>query len=226
MNKRYASLVSLLSPLVLAGCGGGASGPASNTVDKWQGEGTHLAISGSYQGQAFDVHLQGETAGIYCNRFYAPLPGTQPDAMGKYPDTSKYYFVMKEIGAVIDLAGTPTEFTISYWRHDMAAGTNLQVVPRVFGTAIPAGQTWSDMNLFMPGGDVLAGIETAAASGTVAVKLNTGTPDSGGIYIPSGVRTGELVTISWGPQDNLNISATVDCNPAIVVTWPQTRILP
>jgi hypothetical protein len=108
----------------------------------------------------------------------------------------------------------------------MPAGTELQVIPRVFGSAIPDGETWSDINLFTPGGDLLSGIESAAVSGTVSIELNTGTPDAAGIYIPSGVRTGEYLSVSWGPQDHLNVSTTADCNPALVVLWPQTRILP
>ncbi len=111
--------------MICAGCGSSSSTPSTN-VDKWQGETTHLAITGSYQGQTFNVHLEGATAsGVYCNRFYAPLPGTQPDGSGNYADTSQYYFVMKEMGGVIDLEGTLTEFIISYWRYDMLAGTDL-----------------------------------------------------------------------------------------------------
>jgi len=220
----FRTTCNILSPFILlAGCGGGSSGPS---VTKWQGDSTHMAISGSFQTQAFEVDLKGATAsGVYCNRFYAPLPGTAPDAAGKY-DTSKVYFVMKELGAVIDLDGTPTEFTISYWRHDVDAGTKLTVVPRTFGTSIPAGQTWSDINLFMPGTDVLSGLESAASSGTVSMELNTGATDQNGILKPSGVRTGEYISVVWGPHDFLNISATSDCGPPIVVTWPQSRLSP
>jgi len=221
---QLASLVSFLAS-ALAGCGSGSSG-GSDSVTGWLGDSPHLAITGSFQGQTFDVHMMGaDASGVYCHRFYAPLPGTQPDANGNY-DTSQTYFVMKELGGVIDLGGTPTEFTISYWRHDVAAGTDLQVVPRMFGTSIPDGETWSDINLFPPGGDVLAGIESAAASGTVEMKLNSGTPDQGGIVIPSGGRTGEYIAVTWGPEDHLNVSTTADCAPAIIVTWPQSRLLP
>jgi hypothetical protein len=195
-------------------------------VNGWQGEATHLAITGTFQGMTFDVHQTGAAAaGVHCSRLYAPLPGTQPDAAGNY-DTSQMYFVFKELGGVIDLGGTPTEFTIAYWRHDVAAGTELQVIPRLFGTSIPAGQTWSDINLFAPGQNDLSGIESAAASGTVSMKLNTGTTDAGGIFIPSGGRTGEYVAVSWGPHETLHISSTADCNPAIVVTWPQGALHP
>ena len=212
-----------LSVAPVVGCGTSAAGPS---VTKWQGDSTHLAISGSFQSQTFDVNLQGaDAAGVYCNRFYAPLPGTAPDTAGNY-DTSQVYFVMKEMGGVINLEGTPTEFTISYWRHDMPAGTDLTVIPRLFGTSIPAGETWSDINLFAPGTDNLSGLESAAASGKVSIELNTGTPDQNGILIPSGVRTGEFIAVSWGPHDFLNVSTTADCGPPIIATWPQSRILP
>ena len=222
MIHRVSILVAL-SVSVLAGCGAASSGAS---VTKWQGDTTHLAVSGSFQGQTFDVNLQGAAAsGVYCNYIYAPLPGTAPDSAGNY-DTSKLYFVMKELGGVIDLEGTPKEFTISYWRHDVRAGTDLKVIPRLFGTSIPEGETWSDINLFTPGTDNLSGLESAAASGTVSVKLNTGTPDQNGIFIASGVRTGEFVSVVWGPHDFLNVSSTSDCNPALIGTWPQSRLLP
>jgi hypothetical protein len=208
----------------LAGCGGTPDSEAS-AVEGWLGEGTHLAISGSYQGQTFNVRLEGDAAkDIYCHRFYAPLPGAQPDASSNY-DTSQVYFAMKELGGVIDLGGKPTEFTISYWRHDVPAGTDLQVIPRQFGNAIPDGKTWSDMNLFNPGTDVLSGIETAAASGTVSMKLNTGSPDQNGIMVPAGGRTGEFLSLSWGPQDNLKVSSTADCSLVIVAPWA-TMLIP
>jgi hypothetical protein len=185
-----------------------------------------MAVSGSFQGQAFDVHLEGDAAsGVWCDRFYTPLPGTSPDSAGNY-DTSKMYFVMKELGAVIDLGGTPTAFTISYWRHDMPAGTDLKVIAREFGTAIPAGETWSDINLYAPGADSLSGIESAAVSGTVSIKLNDGTPDANGVVIPTGGRSGEYIAVRWGPHDFLNVSATANCNPAIPAPWAQSRILP
>ena len=223
MKTALLPLVSLAISLAIAGCGGGASKPS---VDHWLGDSPHLAISGTFQGQTFDVNLQGAAAaGIFCHRFYTPLPGTQPDANGNY-DTSQMYFTMKELGGVIDLEGTPTSFTISYWRHDVAAGSDLVVIPRTFGTAIPEGQTWSDINLFPPGADDLAGVESAAASGTVSMKLNTGTPDQNGIVIPADGRTGELITVSWGPNDNLNVSATADCSHYIPAPWAQTRLLP
>jgi hypothetical protein len=185
-----------------------------------------LAISGTFQDKTFDVHLEGDAAkDVYCNRLYAPLPGQQPGADGNY-DPSQVYFVMKELGGIIQLDGQPMEFTIAYWRHDVAAGTDLQIVPRTFGSTIPEGQTWSDINLFTPGTEVLSGIESAAMSGTVSMKLNSGTPDQGGVYIATGGRTGEFVTASWGPHETLNISATADCKFAPILTWPQTRLLP
>lgn len=223
--KNRSLLLSIVAPVVFAACGSG-SDPGSSSVDQWLGESNHLAISGTFQDKTFNVHLEGDAAsGVYCNRLYAPLPGTEPDAAGGY-DTSQVYFVMKELGGVIDLDGTPTEFSISYWRHDMPAGIALTVVPRVFGTSIPDGQTWSDINLFEPGTNVLNGIESAAASGTVSIKLNTGLPDAGGIMVPSGGRTGEHITVTWGPHETLNISATADCITSPIMTWPQSRLTP
>jgi hypothetical protein len=225
MKTALVPVVSLATSFfAFAACGGGSSNKAA--VDHWLGDTPHLAISGTFQGQTFDVNLQGDAAsGIFCHRFYCPLVGTQPDASGNY-DTSQMYFTMKELGGVIDLEGTPTTFTISYWRHDVAAGTDLTVIPRTFGTAIPDGETWSDINLFPPGADDLTGIESASASGIVSMKLNTGTPDQGGIVIPSGGRTGEFFAVSWGPTDNLNVSATADCSPYIPAPWAQSRLLP
>jgi hypothetical protein len=133
---------------------------------------------------------------------------------------------MKEIGAQITLDGQPTEFTISYWRHDLPAESTLEVISRTFGTAIPEGKTWSDINLFAPGATDLSGVESAAESGTVAIELNTGDPDANGVMIPDGGRTGEFISVSWGPQDHLTVSATANCGPAAIAPWAQTRLLP
>jgi hypothetical protein len=209
--------------VTLAGCSKDEEqGPS---LTRWLGEQTHLAITGTFQGKTFDVHLEGEDAGIYCDRFYTPLPGNAPDAEGNY-DTSQLYFTMKELGAVIELEGQPTQFTISYWRHDVPAGTTLEVIPRVFGSSIPAGKTWSDINLFAPGADDLSGVEQAAESGTVKLELNTGDPDANGVMIPDGGRTGIFTDVSWGPQDHLTISSTSDCRQATMAPWAQSRLLP
>ena len=224
MKTTLLPLVSLVTSMFLAGCGSGSDGNAP--VDHWLGDSPHLAISGSFQGQTYDVNLQGAAAAdVFCHRFYAPLADNQPDASGNF-DTGKMYFGMKELGGVIDLDGKPMMFTISYWRHDVAAGTDLTVIPRTFGTGIADGQTWSDINVFVPGTDDLSGIESAAASGVVSMKLNTGTPDAKGTVITSGGRTGELISVSWGPNDKLSVSATADCGPYIVGPWIPARLQP
>lgn len=221
MNFRNLTFIPV--SLLLAACGNAAE-DSTPSVDEWLGESTHLAITGSYQGTALNIRLEGDAAaGVHCESLYAPLPGTVPDAEGNY-DTSQLYFVFKEVGALIDWGGQPKEFTISYWRHDVPADTTLEVVPRVFGSAIPEGQTWSDINVFDPGTDLLSGIESAASSGTVEMKMATGVPDDNGVYIAS-ARTGEFLSVSWGPEDNLNVSATADCTSGVQV-WPQTRLLP
>jgi len=211
--------------VALAGCG---STPEEDTgsVDQWLGDSAHLAISGTFEGKNLDTRLEGEAASsVYCNRVYAPLPGSEPDAEGKY-DTSQVYFVFREIGGIIDVDGTATEFAVSHWRHEVPAGTDMPVVPRVYGTAIAAGETWSDINLFEPGTASISGVESAALSGTVSVELYTGVPDAGGIFVPEGGRAGGFWKLSWGPNDNLTVSATADCRPSQLLTWPQARLVP
>jgi hypothetical protein len=221
--RHHQTFAAAAAVFALAAC---KENSETHTVDGWLGEPTHLAISGSYQGTVFDVDLKGDTAaGVRCVRFYTPIAGTQPDAAGNY-DTSQLYFVMMEIGALIDVEGSPKQFTIAYWRHDMGAGTDLQVVGRTFGTTIPSGQTWSDINVFDPGTDILSGIESAAESGTVSMKLNTGVADANGIFKPTGGRTGAYYDVSWGPDDNLNVSASADCLTAPLALWAQSRIMP
>jgi hypothetical protein len=225
MKSRNLGLFSLFTLLGYPGCGGNTdSGTAA--FNGWLGEANHLRIVGTFQQKVFDVDLKGDAAkDVYCHRFYTPLPGQQPDAMGKY-DTSQVYFAMKEVGGVVDIEGTPQEFTISYWRHDMPAGTDLQVVARTMGGTIPIGQTWSDINIFEPGKDVLSGIESAAATGTVSMKLNSGTPDANGIVVPRGGRTGEFISVNWGPGESLKVSATADCNVTLVLPWPGIWVKP
>lgn len=230
MKTRSAKLLACCAAAIAVGCGS-AHDTNSSAVTQWLGESTHLAISGtlatvgSSPNQTFDVHLEGDAAsGVYCHRFYAPAVGAMPDAEGNY-DTSQVYFAMKELGGVIDLGGQKKEFTISYWRHDVPANTDLTVIPRAFGTPIPEGQTWSDINIFDPGADVLSGIETAAASGTVSMKLNVGTPDSNGM-IASGGRTGEFISVSWGPHDNLSVSTTADCTTIYPLAAWATPLIP
>jgi hypothetical protein len=224
MKPRNFAVFSLVALLGYSGCGGNDDNGAT-AFNGWLGDAPHLRIVGSFQQKTFDVDLKGDAAkDIYCHRFYAPMPGVMPDAMGKY-DTSQVYFAMKELGGVIDLEGKPQEFTISYWRHDMPAGTDLQVVARMMGSTIPMGQTWSDINIFEPGKDVLSGIESAAATGTVSIKMNTGTPDANGI-VAAGGRTGEFISVVWGPGESLKVSATADCKVTLVVPWPAVWVKP
>lgn len=208
--------------LALAGCSKDDEQPAALT--SWLGEQTHFSVTGTFQNKTFDTHLEGDDAGIYCDRNYAPMPGTMPDAEGNY-DTSRLYFAMKELGAVIEVEGQPMHFKLSYWRHDLPSGT-LEVVPSNYGTALPAGKTWSDIKLFTPGNDDLSGVVSAAESGTVRLELNTGEPDANGIMIPDGGRTGLFASIGWGPQDKLAVSVTADCGEAAMAPWAQSRILP
>lgn len=224
MNAPSRILSAVAALIVVAGCSSGTD-EGQPTVTQWLGEQPHLAISGTFQEQTFDVHLEGDAAGVHCERYYAPLPGAAPDADGNY-DTSQVYFVMKELGAVIDLDGVATEFSISYWRHDIAADQQLTVVPRTFGTALPEGETWSDVDLFAVGAEPTSGIESAASSGTVSMRLNTGLPDANGVMIPDGGRTGEFISVTWGPRESLNVSASADCGPSQVVPWAAARILP
>jgi hypothetical protein len=224
MMLRTLRLVAIVTLLGHPGCRGNADS-GSSALSAWLGDATHLAVEGTFQQKTFNIHLEGDAAkSVYCHRFYAPLPGQQPDAMGQY-DTSQVYFAMKELGGVIELDGKPQEFNISYWRNDVPAGSSLEVVARSFGTSIAKGQTWSDINIFEPGMDVLSGIESAAASGTVSIKVNTGTPDKNGIVM-SGGRTGEFISVIWGPAESLKVSATADCTLALVVPWAAPLIKP
>lgn len=223
MNIRATLLVSIIACAPLGAC---SSAEGENAgVTEWLGDETHLAISGAFQGSTFDVHLEGaEADSVYCNRFYTPLPGATPDAEGNY-DGTQVYFAMKELGGIINFEGEPKEFTIAYWRHDVAEGTELDVIPRQFGESIPEGKTWSDINMFNPGENLLSGVESAASSGTVKLLLNSGSPDASGVMRPSGGRTGEFVSVSWGPRESLNISATADC-VSMVVPWAQDLVAP
>jgi hypothetical protein len=217
----------LLTALAAGGCAVEAAEDTAK-LDQWLGDNVHFAVSGNFHGKAINIRVEGESAkaaGVRCTRNYAPLPGSQPDAEGKY-DTSQMYFIMKEIGVVVDFEGKPTDISVGYWGNDPAAGTSLEVIPRQQGTQIPAGKAWVDFELSEPNSSGPNGIEKAAEGGTLQMNLNSGTPDPGGIFIPPGGRTGEFLTVSWGPQESLTISATSECQSAEVVMWGQRIVLP
>jgi hypothetical protein len=215
----HLTTVSLLALLTAAGCGAAPDQEDTGKVSQWLGDKLHFAVSGTFDGKPMNVRLEGDAAkDVRCTRNYAPRPGEKPNAEGKY-DTSQLYFVMKEIGIVTQLDGKPTEVSVGYWRHDVAAGTSLEVIPRVRGTSIPEGKTWVDFELGEPGAMGPTGIEKAAEAGTFEMKLNTGTPDHSGVYIPTGGRTGEFISINWGPQESLTISITSDCQDAEIAPW-------
>jgi hypothetical protein len=228
-NFTVVSVVSMLTA-VLAGCTN-APDEETGSVDQWLGDTPHYAISGAFDGQDYNVRLEGDDAGaahLTCNRIYAPLPGARPNADGTW-DTSQLYFVTKEIAVVFDINGLPSEFSIGYWRHDVKAGTDLEIIQRVFGTSIPEGKTWADVQVEPYTGES-ASTPTkpvrAAEGGTISVKLNSGSPDQGGVYIPSGGRLGIFASLNWGPKESLKISATSDCVESTVVLWARSLISP
>jgi hypothetical protein len=224
VNIHRCVALSVLTAFAVAGCGGAAD-EEDKVLDQWLGESTHFAVSGTFEGKPMNIRLDGETAkGVKCTRSYAPLPGAKPNADGKY-DTSQMYFVTKEISAVIEFDGVPTEFAVGYWRHDAPAGTTLEIIPRKQGNPIPEGQTWVDVEMGDPNVEGPAPINKAAETGTVSIKLNSGVADQGGVYIPSGGRAGEFLTLNWGPKENLKVSATADCEDSEVVLWA-SRVVP
>jgi hypothetical protein len=213
---------------LLAGCGSAPEDSASAAVTEWLGDSTHFAVSGSFDGKPMNIRLEGEAAvaaGVYCIRNYAPLPGNVPDAMGKY-DMNKMYFAMKEVGAVVDIDGQKRDLSFGYWRHDPAAGTTLEVVPRAFGTSVLTGQTWVDLGIVEPGMIATSGVESAAESGSLAMKLNTNMGTTEDTFISGGGRTGELLTLSWGPQNNLKVSVSADCRDSLLAPWAPRLVLP
>jgi hypothetical protein len=210
---------SLLTAVAAVGCGSAAPDDAG-AIDQWLGDSPHFAVSGTFNGKPMNYRVEG--AAVRCDRTYAPLPGVKPNAEGVY-DTSQMYFVKKELGVVVELDGVPTDISVGYWRHDPPAGTSLEVMPREQGTRIPEGKTWIDFELKEPGAMAPTGVEKAAESGTISMKLNSGTPDG---IITTGGRTGEFVSISWGPEESLTISATADCRNAPVAMWANAVIPP
>ena len=232
LNRRGRSftVVSFVTSFIVAGCG---SSPDDSTasVDHWLGDTPHFSVVGTFDGHNFDVHLSGDAAiaaQLRCNRAYAPLPGVQPAADGTY-DTSQLYFAMKQTRILVEFDGMPMEISTGYWGNDPGAGTDLEVIPRVLGASVPEGQTWVNFQVDQPRSELFSPPTKpvrAAESGTVSIKLNSGTPDQGGIYIPTGGRTGEFFSIVWGPQESLKISATVDCQESAVTPWAVNLIKP
>jgi len=228
MSIRYLPVASFVSFALLTGCGGPADDTSSTSLTEWLGESPHFAVSGSFNGQPIDIRLEKDAAtaaGVYCQRNYAPLPGNVPDANGKY-DMTKLYFAMKEVGAIVDLDGQKRELTFGYWRHEPAAGTTVEVVPRTFGTTVAAGKTWMDIGIVEPGMPATTGVESAAESGTLAMKVNTSVADAEDMFVAGGGKTGEFVSLSWGPHDKLTISVTAECRETAMAPWAVNLIKP
>ncbi len=213
---------------LLAGCGSADAEGASSSITEWLGESTHFAVSGSFDGKPLNIRLEGAAATaaeVYCVRNYAPLPGNVPDAMGKY-DMTKMYFAMKEVGAIVDIDGQKRDLSFGYWRHDPVAGTALEVVPRVFGQAVPGGQTWVDIGIIEPGMSPTSGVESAAESGSLTMKLNSERGATEDTFVSGGGKTGEFLSLSWGPENSLKVSASAECRDSIVAPWAPRLVAP
>lgn len=222
MNTRTFVFLPILACSLLAGCN--ESNDDSATITQWLGEETHFVASGTVQGNVFDVRLEGsDAAGVYCNRFYTPLPGEMPAEDGTYTSDQVYY-AMSMIGGIVQVNGETKEFNVVYWKHDLAGGSVLEVVPREFGGSIPAGKTWANINLFQPGEHILSGLETAASSGTVELLLNDGPTDENGV-MRTGGKIGVFMDLSWGPREDLVASVTADCQ-SIIVPWATDLVQP
>jgi len=217
---RVGVVASFFGLCFLAGCGSSVDDAQSSELTQWLGDTPHFAVSGTFQGKSMNIRLEKDAAtaaGVYCKRNYAPLPGNVPDATGKF-DESKVYFAMKELGAIVELDGQKRDISFGNWRHNPVAGTSLTVVPRTFGTAVPAGQTWVDIGIIEPGMAPTSGIESAAESGTVTMKLNTAATASSEDTYATGGTIGAFYTLSWGPTDKLTVSATAECQD-LMAPW-------
>jgi hypothetical protein len=45
-------------------------------------------------------------------------------------------------------------------------------------------------------------------------------------FIAGGGMTGELLTLSWGPQDKLTVSATAECRDTLLAPWAPMLVPP
>lgn len=220
-------VVSLITAAALAGCTN--SEDDAQSLDGWLGDTPHFAISGKFDGIEYNHRLEGDAAvaaHLSCIRHYAPLPGTRPNAQGKYAP-SDMYFIMKDIIAVFELNGKATEFGAAYWGNDPEPGTDLNVIPMNFGNSIPAGTTWMDFQIedYPKAGPPTKPVR-GAEGGTVSLKVNSASPEPGSAYVASGGRTGVFVSVHWGPLESLKISATADCADSLLAPWARTLVLP
>jgi hypothetical protein len=221
-------VVSLVTAAVLAGCTN-SSDDETQSLDQWLGDTPHFAVSGKFDGIDYNHRVQGDAAiaaHLNCIRYYAPLPGALPNAGGTY-DASQMYFIMKDMSAVFDVNGKPTEFGTAYWGNDPGVGTDLEVIPMNFGTSIPAGHAWVDFQVedYPKAGPPTKPIR-GAEGGTVSLKVSSGSPEPGSAYVATGGRTGVFFSINWGPQESLRISATADCSDSVLALWARTLVLP
>ena len=228
VKRGVGSVVSVFGLCFLAACGSAPDDTQSTELTQWLGDAPHFVVSGTFQGKPLNIRLEkdaAKAAGVYCSRNYAPLPGNVPDASGKY-DMSQMYFAMKEVGAIVELDGEKKDLSFGNWRHEVAAGGTLNVVSRTFGSAVPAGQTWVDIGIIEPGKPPTSGIESAAESGTLAMKLNTNMGATEDAFVAGGGMVGQFLTLSWGPTDKLTVSATAECRDSLLAPWAPKLVLP
>jgi hypothetical protein len=206
---RHSSLVTLLVPLFVIGCG---SSDEEKPPGAWEGTTPHFSAHGFMNGENVDIRITGDDAAtgseVYCGREYVAPRGTD----GELDLTRARMSVADIVGNAI-VGGEERSFELEIRNHSFGSdqlNLALTVVPRVDGVDPARGAAWLDWEWHGTDGEDI--YEASAQDGSFEFKLLTGAPGEDGVVIPAGEGSvGGFVNARWSVNESLTVSFTVPC---------------
>ena len=204
--RDLSSLLCLVSVVALAACVEQGEEPA---VPEWLGEGEHLRIVGTLDGEDIDIGEGGSLAveDFYCRREYLA-----PETDGVLDESQAVFTELKVYATVANTSET-RYLTLEFKRHDLqsdALGSEVEVVPRLETVEPGAEQMWVEYEWNDAEGTEL--LESAAQAGVFTLELFSGSPAPGSTVIPAdeGMVGGHL-SARWSQTEELELSFSAPC---------------